>query len=275
MTKHPRQVAAPSLRIARGAVLAVASCLLLAGCGTKALGSGLSNAPKLSTTTTTFGLSQPTASKPVTVLVVGDSISKDLGLGLSYTLSTDPLLHLVQAGYVGSGLARPDFYDWPEHLEALVNQYHPKLVIILVGANDSQSFDVGDQALAFGSAKWRSVYTQRVDAMINETLTSGAKMLWVGAPIMADPVLSASMQTLNSIYQAQAKLHPGVEFMSIWSLFSDASGQYSEYLTNSSGQTVLARDDDGIHLTVPDGCDILAVAVIRQIYKLWHIHLGA
>ena len=144
--------------------LALALCLILAGCGTKALGSGLSSTPN-STTTTTSGLAQPTASKPVTVLVAGDSISKDLSLGLSYTLGTDPLLHLVQGGYVGSGLAQPDFYDWPEHLKALLNEYHPQLVVILVGANDSESFDVGDQALAFGSAKWRSVYTGRVDTM--------------------------------------------------------------------------------------------------------------
>jgi len=274
MTKRPAQKAASSARIARGLVLSVAFCLLLAACGTKASGSDLAGSQTSSTTTTTLGLKQPTASKPATVVVVGDSISKDLGLGLYYTLGTDPLVHLVQAGYVGSGLARPYFYDWPAHLEALLNEYHPRLVIMLVGANDSQSFEVGAQTLAFGSAQWRTVYTRRVDTMIDETLQAGAKMLWVGTPIMQDPVLSASMQTLNAIYRAQALKHPGVEFMSTWSLFADASGQYSEYLTNSAGETVLARDGDGIHLTVPDGCDILAVAVIKQIYELWHIRLG-
>ena len=62
--------------------------------------------------------------------------------------------------------------------------------------------------------------------------------------------------------------------MSTWALFSNAEGQYSAYLTNSAGQTVLARDPDGIHIAPPGGCDIVAVAAIRQIEKTWHIKLN-
>ena len=83
------------------------------------------------------------------------------------------------------------------------------------------------------------------------------------------------MQSLNATYKAQAALHPGlVKFFPTWSLFSNAQGQYTAYLTNSSGQTVLARDSDGIHIAPPGGCDIIAIAAVKEAEAVWHVHLG-
>ena len=144
-------------------------------------------------------------------------------------------MRVVQAAYGDSGLARPDFYNWPAHLAADLAEYHPKVVTILVGGNDAQNFLVNGEPVAFGSAQWHTVYTQRVALMMSETLKAGAKMLWVGLPIMQDATFASSMQMLNAIYKAQAALHPGVEYLPTWALFSDADGQYSAYLTNSLG----------------------------------------
>ena len=154
-------------------------------------------------------------------------------------------------------------------------EYHPQVVTILIGGNDAQSFEVNNESVEFESAQWHTIYSQRVALMMSETLKAGAKMLWVGLPIMENPVFGASMQTLNAIYKAQAALHPGVEFLPTWALFSNAAGQYSAELTNSSGQTVLARDPDGVHIAPPGGCDIVAVAATKSIEKTWHVKLGA
>jgi hypothetical protein len=54
------------------------------------------------------GLAQPTAAKPITILDVGDSLGEDLGLGLGYTLDTNPLVHVLQDAVGDTGLARPD-----------------------------------------------------------------------------------------------------------------------------------------------------------------------
>jgi hypothetical protein len=224
--------------------------------------------------TTLPGLRQPTAARPLTILDVGDSLGEDLGLGLGYTLGTNPLVHLVQAGYGSSGIDRPDYYDWAAHLAADLSEYHPQVVTILIGGNDHQDLYLNGEWIAFGTAQWHTIYSQRVALMMSETLKAGAKMLWVGLPIMRDPIFGAHMQTLNSIYQAEAALHPGVVFFPTWSLFSNAEGQDSAYLTNSSGQSVLARDSDGIHIAPPGGCDIVAIAAIKQIEEIWHVRLG-
>ena len=225
-------------------------------------------------TTTTVPLRQPTDAKPMTILDVGDSLGEDLGLGLGYTMGTNPLVRIVQAAHGDSGLARPDYYNWPAVLEADLIEYHPQVVTILIGGNDSQNFLVNGEVVVFGTAQWHTIYSDRVALMMRETLKAGAKMLWVGLPIMRDPAFAASMQMLNAIYKAQAALHPGVTFMPTWSLFSNAQGRYSAYLTNSSGQTVLARDSDGIHIAPPGGCDIIAIAAAKEIEAVWHVHLG-
>jgi len=285
MPKGPSDKASFSTRIVLGSVVAL-SVLLLGGCASQTSGRGASSASvgtpakstsasSTSTTTTTMALPQPTAAKPVTILNVGDSLGEDLGIGLGNTLGTDPLVRVVRAAYGDSGLARPDFYDWPAHLAADLAEYHPQVVTILIGGNDSQNFDVNNEPVVFGTAQWHTIYSQRVALMMSETLKAGAKMVWVGLPIMSNPAFSASMQTLNAIYEAQAARHPGVEFLPTWSLFSNAEGQYSAYLTNSSGQTVLARDPDGVHIAPPGGCDMVAEAATNEIEKIWHVHLGA
>ena len=172
------------------------------------------------------------------------------------------------------GLARPDYYDWPAHLAPELKALHPQIVTVLIGGNDGQNFLVNDQAVVFGTPEWHTIYSQRVALMMSERSRPGAKMLWVGLPIMQDPAVRASMQMLNAIYRTQAALHPGVLFLPTWALFSNAGGQYSTYLTNSSGQTVLARDRDGVHIAPPGGCDIVAIAAIKEIESLWHVKLG-
>ncbi len=267
--------------------IAAAACLLAAGCGSSAAvgttthsslgGTSGTTKPSTSTTTTTTtlaGLPRPTAAKPLTILDVGDSLGEDLGLGLGYTLDTNPLVRVDQDAVGDTGLARPDYYNWPAHLEADLQKYHPQVVTILVGGNDAQNFLVNGEPVVLGSAQWHKIYSQRVALMMSETTATGARMLWVGLPIMQNPSFGESMQMLNSIYQAEAASHPGVVYFPTWSLFSDAAGQYSAYLTNSSGQTVLARDTDGVHIAPPGGCDIIATAAEKKIESVWHVHFG-
>ena len=226
------------LETTRGALVGLCLCLVLAACGgTSSLAGTKANETTTTstTTTTTLGLPQPTASKPITILDVGDSLGEDLGLGLGYTLGNNPLVRVVQAARGDTGLARPDYYNWPAHFAALLNEYHPQVVTILIGGNDSQSFDADNQVVVFGTSLWRTIYTERVELMMHEAQEARARLLWVGLPIMQNPVFGASMQTLNAIYKAQAALHRGVEFMSTWALFSNAEGQYSAYLTKQRG----------------------------------------
>ena len=77
-------------------------------------------------------------------------------------------------------------------------------------------------------------------------------------------------EVINRIYAAEAKKHPGVQFISTWMLFADKKGSYSEALSASGGELVLMRAPDGIHLTRAGG-DRMAQVVLDVIEKDWGI----
>jgi hypothetical protein len=216
-------------------------------------------------------LAQPTVSHPLVLLEIGDSLGEDLGFGLSDVLSgSEVQIHDDAVG--DTGLARPDYYNWPAELDTELAQYHPQVVVVLLGANDAQSFAVNGEVVSYGTPAWRTVYAARVSEMMNEATEDGAHLLWVGLPIMASSTLSSDAQTLNQIYVQQTAIHPGVTYFASWSLFTTANGSYSAYLPSSSGTEELLRDPDGIHLTGA-GDDRLAHAMVPAMEETWHIKL--
>lgn len=218
-------------------------------------------------------LERASPAHPITILEVGDSLGEDLGIGLSALLAGDRSVHLLPEAVGSTGLAALWYYDWPVELASELDRYHPQLVIVMLGGNDAQSFDVGSEYVGFGTPLWRRVYGERVATMMREATSAGAHVLWVGMPIMSPTsVLSnSSMQLENEVYSSEARQHPGVAFMSTWRLFANAEGQYAEYLPDAKGQLVQVRDPDGVHIDIPGGTDLVAGAVLRELDRLWHL----
>jgi hypothetical protein len=203
----------------------------------------------------------------LTVVEIGDSLGEDLGFGLSDVLRGVDGVELVQAAKGNSGLVQPQYYDWPKHLSQLLTQYQPDVVVVFIGANDVQDFYVDGILQQFGTAGWEQAYAQRVATMMDEATDAGAKMLWVGMPIMKSATFSSSMEKLNTIYEAQAGSHPSVTYFSSWDLFTDGAGRYAGTRV-VDGETIVLRTPDGIHVTFGNGgrgADVLATAVVDAI----------
>jgi hypothetical protein len=219
-------------------------------------------------------MAQPTAAHPLTILEIGDSLGIDLGLGMQDVLGSDPLIRVIPDAIGDSGLARPDFYDWPAHLAQELEQYHPGAVVVMLGGDDGQNFINNGQYVAFGTALWHTVYSERVAAVMNEATNARAHVFWVGMPIMGDPRLSSEMALEDDVYAQQATRHAGVTYFSSWDVFTNRAGQYSQYLTDSSGQEVMMRDPDGVHLTYA-GADRLVNAMLVPMEQGFGVRLRA
>jgi lysophospholipase L1-like esterase len=213
-------------------------------------------------------LTPPTQAHPLTVLIVGDSIGIDMGEGLSRLLDTKKGFRPRLDGHESTGLARPDFFNWPNQLARDLRQDRPGVVVVMIGANDSQNFLVGQRLVPFGSQTWQNIYRQRVAELMAEVTESGHPMVWVSMPIMSSTSLSNSVRLINSITLSEAVLHPGVTYVDSWSLFLGGKGRYAAYLPDGSGTKELVRTPDGIHLT-PAGGDRLAREVYQSISTLW------
>lgn len=216
---------------------------------------------------------QPTAARPLVMLEIGDSIGEDLGFGLGDQFGGNSLVVLHQTAVEDTGLARPDYYDWPAHLEQYLQKWHPKVVVAMFGANDAQNFIQNNVGVVFGSSLWRTDYGERVAQIMDEVTAAGAHLFWVGMPIMQNAGFSEQMLEVNAIYSAEAASHPGVTYYSTWKLFSNSAGQYSTYLNTPGGQ-IEARDIDGVHIA-PAGWDYLANALVKPMQRAWHISFGS
>ncbi|HUZ21294.1 MAG TPA: DUF459 domain-containing protein [Acidimicrobiales bacterium] len=215
---------------------------------------------------------QPSAAAHLTLLKIGDSLGEELGFGLSDVLGTNRNVTVLQEAVGDTGLARPDYYNWPLHLSQELAKYRPRGVIVMLGGDDGQGFVDQGRTVQFGSSLWHSIYAQRVAKMMSEATAAGAHVLWVGLPIMGSAYFSSEMAQMNAIYAAEAASHPDVTFMPSWKLFTNAAGQYSAYLPSPTGQLELMRNPDGVHFSGA-GADRLATAVVEAMDRAWKIRL--
>jgi hypothetical protein len=244
--------------------------------GTDGNGSSTTNTTVRSTTTTNPdaglpALGTPTASSPLRVLEVGDSLGEDLGFRLQEDLPATGVATVTMDSQGDTGLSNENYYDWPAHLQQDLATVHPQIVVIFLGANDGQGFDVNGVAEEYGSPEWISAYTQRVDEMLQESNSAGARVVWVGMPLMQDPTLNSEMLQIDGIFQEQSAKYPGTLYMSSTPVLCP-DGQFTFSITTSAGQSEVIRTPDGVHLTTP-GAELVAQAVMSGIDTRWHLTL--
>ena len=211
---------------------------------------------------------RPTKAHPLRVLAVGDSVGEDLATGLARALSGRKSFALYADARQSTGLARPDYFDWPYQVAMDLGNFRPDVVVAAFGANDGQSFLAGGRAVRLGTPEWRRIYRQRAGRIMAEVTASGRPVIWVGMPPMAGRGLSRNMLMIDGLVRAEARQHAGVLYVDSWELFSGPGGGYSAYLPNTSGDQELVRTSDGIHLTAA-GLDRMAAEVMRVMAYLW------
>jgi uncharacterized protein len=213
----------------------------------------------------------PTHDDPLRVLVVGDSFATDIGYGLGRAFNLY-VVSLNLQGVISSGLARPDFYNWPQKLRQDIGRLDPDLVVIMIGGNDFHSVLLPNgHSISFHSGKvWRRAYRRKVVAFLREAASEGARVAWVGLPIMRDAGYSSYIRRLNGVYEEAAGRFPSAVYIDSWRLFANKDGEYAAYLPDAHGELQPVRTADNIHLT-PQGNDRLAAYVMKVFQKSWKI----
>ena len=209
-----------------------------------------------------------TRKKPLRLYVAGDSVDQVFGSSLVNLGEATGLVQGRNDYKVSSGLSRPDFFDWPQRLIDEIVDFRPDAAAVLFGANDGQDVMYQGKVLKVGTRAWQVVYAQRVGAAMDILAKGGRRVYWVGNPIMRDFGYRQRIAMMNHIYEAEAKKHPGVTFVSTWRLMADGKGSYADYLKDADGDSVLVRAPDGIHLTRAGG-DRMAALVLGVIERDW------
>jgi len=214
----------------------------------------------------------PSAADPATVLIAGDSDAGTFGPYLE-TLLAETGVARTQLDYkVSSGLARPDFFDWPTHFRSIVPQVAPDIVVVTFGGNDSQgltdgvkadgtpNFIIGEPS-GDGDEEWRAEYGRRVGEVMDYLAAEGRTLIWVGIPNDDNPEVTLKLRVQDEVVRAEVAKRPQVVFVDTWKRFSGREGGWAEFVIDPrDSQAKDVRADDGFHLNTV-GAEILALDI--------------
>jgi hypothetical protein len=216
----------------------------------------------------------PTPDDPAEVLILGDSDAGAFGPYLETLLGQTGMITVELDYKTSSGLARPDFFDWPSHMRAVVPQFNPEIVVVTFGGNDAQglsnidgSWKVDHPPASGGDDEdWKAEYGRRVGEAMDYLSEGNRTVVWVGIPNAADAGDTARMKVQDDVVRAEVAKRSGkVLFVDTWARFSGRNGNYAEYVIDPrDGVGKDVRADDGFHLNV-NGAEILALDIAEVV----------
>ena len=200
--------------------------------------------------------------QPRTVALAGDSM---MAVGLSDILlretAADPHVRVVKAFRSGTGLARPDVFDWMQEYPAMLGSERPDAVIVAMGANDGQGMVEDGKVLAFGSDAWVATYQERISAFLSLLTQNGATVVWVGLPPMKSAQYDQKVALINRVTYSVVSNTPHTTWWNPLPYIADQAGAYRDFETTPDGRTTRLRQADGVHLS-DEGAMLLSLALI-------------
>jgi uncharacterized protein len=205
----------------------------------------------------------PSPSQKLRVVIVGDSLAAGLGY-FAERVFRPRLVKVSRQGRISTGLARYDYFTWPFTMRRIVNSFDPDLVIVMLGENDHQSLQSvrGERVAQIGTPQWPAGYRDRVLKMMEIATSDGAKVVWAGLPISANPALRDHSRRQNDIFEFAASITDDVAYFDSWERFREPRGGYTAYFREGR-RVILIREGDGLHFNA-----IGYTIVAREIAKL-------
>ncbi len=185
----------------------------------------------------------------------GDSLGEYVGNQLLAPLSDRQLTAVDLDFHIGTGLTRPDTYDWQARIdEVMARPEPPEALVFMVGGNDNQPMRAGGQNLAVGSGAWLAEYRARVVDIMDSTRPQATRpgpshLWWIGLPPMRDGERDGLARSIDAILAEEAAGRPWVTFVDLVPRFSGPDGGFAGTITGPDGKAKVARAPDGIHIT--------------------------
>jgi uncharacterized protein len=218
----------------------------------------------------------PTKDNPAIVLILGDSDAGGFGPYVQQALQRTGVVRSKISYVTSSGLARPDYFDWPSNMRAVVPDVNPDIVIATFGGNDAQGLRNPDKSWAVNhtpgsggdDTDWRAEYGRRVGAAMDYLSKGNRTLIWVGIPNDDNPQNTARLKVQDEVVRAEASKRSGkVVFIDTWNLFAGPAGAWSpNAIDPRDGVSKAVRRSDGFHLN-DMGAQILAVPVFAAVIR--------
>lgn len=207
-----------------------------------------------------------------TVLLIGDSMMMEgLGPTLHHRLRKRDNLDVYREGKYSSGLSRPDFYDWPTNLAAMLDKYRPDLLIMSLGANDTQDIVIDKKRYFIDTKPWAEVYLQRCKEFISLADNGKRHIVWVSLPVMGKEPYFTRTRLISKLQEEASKSVSSAEFVNIEHLLTE-NGKYTTFYKDENNQSIRLRSQDLVHVSTAGGeilTDYVLPAVDRHLSALY------
>jgi hypothetical protein len=207
------------------------------------------------------------AARPLRVWLAGDSMMGEIAQAFEESQAGNPLMSVSDTVEIGTGLARPDVFDWPAEVARQMSVAHPDVVVLVFGANDDQDMMVNGSRVVLGTPQWEAEYSRRVAQVAAAVAGPGRLLVWLEVPPTARPQINRTDGVIDRILTRVAAAQPDMSVVNLTPAVAPA-GVFTEYLPGSSGQPVAVRDPDGVHLT-PDGAQRVVPLILAAIRRQW------
>lgn len=195
------------------------------------------------------------------ILLVGDSMMMEgFGPMLQRALHARPDVEVIREGKYSTGLSRLDYFDWGSRLAELVQRDSPDLIVICLGANDPQDIiDENGKRHHADSASWAEIYQGRAEKLLRVATAGGARVIWVGLPIMSKEPYSTRIRRLSGLQETACASYvrsgePGqARFVDTLAALADEKGAYTSFAPGPDGRAVRLRYKDKVHVTEEGG----------------------
>ena len=206
---------------------------------------------------------------PLRMWLGGDSLGQFMAAHIAYRIAPPERTDIDIDYHISTGLARPDYFDWPSRLTNVISsESRPEAIVYMVGGNDDQAMRLQSAALEVSTPEWQEEYRRRVGLMMDVTAYADTRLIWVLLPPMKDERRELISNQINGIVMAQAAQRPWVSVIDIDDLFVDDAGTYSQFVNDPAGEQQLARQGDGVHIT-EIGSRWVADRLWAEIMTLW------
>ena len=194
------------------------------------------------------------------VLLTGDSMMMEgLGPVLLRFLRGHGGVEVVREAVYSTGLCRADYFDWPAHMKKVVEQHKPHLVIICLGANDGQDIvDANKKRHIAGTETWKVQYRERAKLLLAAAQATGARVIWVGLPIMGKEPHATYIKAVVAEQRAACEETPSCLFIDTWATLAGAKGEFLSFIQGKDKVHTRIRSNDKVHVTEAGGTLLLA-----------------
>lgn len=214
----------------------------------------------------TYAVRIPDYGRKKRVLIVGDSMMMEgLGPTLHNRLRRRDNLEVHREGKYSSGLSRPDFYNWFENLPVMLETYQPDLLIMSLGANDTQDIVIDKKRYFIDTKAWAEIYLQRAKDFIALADNGRRQILWVSLPVMGKEPYFTRTKCISKLQAEASKTVANARFINIEHLLTE-NGQYTTFYKGKNNQSIRLRSKDLIHVS-SEGGEILTDYVLPSVDK--------